>query len=338
MKKSELLVLIKYLSFKKFKNLLQLYFSFTFSKLLKSSHISGLPMALSIEPTTACNLGCPECPSGLKQFSRKTGNLSLKLNKKIIDELKGHLSYINYYFQGEPYINPNFFELISYANSKNIFCATSTNGHFLNDENCQKTVNSGLKRLIISIDGNDQKTYQVYRKNGKYEKVLEGAKNILKWKKKLNSNYPHVIFQFLVVKTNEHLVDKMKELTKNLGVDELRIKTAQVYNFKNGNSLIPENEKYSRYIKNKNGEYQLKNNFYNRCWRMWSSAVITVNGELVPCCFDKDAVHKMGDLKISSFSKIWNSKVYNSFRNQIFLDRSQIEICKNCSEGSKVWA
>ena len=70
---------------------------------------------------------------------------------------------------------------------------------------------------------------------------------------------------------------------------------------------------------------------------MWSSAVITVNGELVPCCFDKDAVHKMGDLKISSFSKIWNSKVYNSFRNQIFLDRSQIEICKNCSEGSKVW-
>jgi hypothetical protein len=46
----------------------------------------------------------------------------------------------------------------------------------------------------------------------------------------------------------------------------------------------------------------------------------------------------MGDLKISSFSKIWNSKVYNSFRNQIFLDRSQIEICKNCSEGSKVWA
>ena len=102
-------------------------------------------MALSIEPTTACNLGCPECPSGLKQFSRKTGNLSLQLNKKIIDELQDHLFYINYYFQGEPFINPNFFELVTYANSKNIFCATSTNGHFLSDENCQKTVNQVLK-------------------------------------------------------------------------------------------------------------------------------------------------------------------------------------------------
>ena len=202
----------------------------------------------------------------------------------------------------------------------------------------KKAIQSGLKRLIISIDGNDQKTYQIYRKNGKYDKVIEGTKNILKWKKKLNSSFPHVIFQFLVVRTNEHLVDKMKVLTKNLGVDELRIKTAQVYDFKNGNPLIPENEKYSRYIKNKNGEYQLKNNFYNRCWKMWSSAVVTVNGELVPCCFDKDANFKMGNLKTSNFSQIWNSEIYQSFRNQIFSDRSQIEICKNCSEGSKVWA
>ena len=68
MKKSELLVLIKYFSFKKFINFLKLYISYFISKILKSSHIAGLPLALSIEPTTACNLGCPECPSGLKQF------------------------------------------------------------------------------------------------------------------------------------------------------------------------------------------------------------------------------------------------------------------------------
>ena len=61
---------------------------------------------------------------------------------------------------------------------------------------------------------------------------------MLKWKKKLNSNYPHIIYQFLVVKTNEHLIDQMKSLSSNVGVDELRIKTAQFYNFKNGNKLI----------------------------------------------------------------------------------------------------
>jgi radical SAM protein with 4Fe4S-binding SPASM domain len=71
---------------------------------------------------------------------------------------------------------------------------------------------------------------------------------------------------------------------------------------------------------------------------MWSSAVITVNGELVPCCFDKDANHKIGNLKKESFNTIWFGNVYNNFRNKILSGREEIEICKNCSEGSKVWA
>ena len=90
--------------------------------------------------------------------------------------------------------------------------------------------------------------------------------------------------------------------------------------------------------KKKDGEYKLKNDFNNHCWRMWSSAVITVNGELVPCCFDKDAKHKIGDLKTESFNNIWFSKLYNNFRNKILNGREEIDICKNCSEGSKVWA
>ena len=338
MHKSELIALIKFFSVKKAVNVIRLYLSFIVSRFLKKSFISGLPFALSIEPTTSCNLGCPECPSGLKQFTRKTGNLSIALNKKIIDELKGRLTYINYYFQGEPYINKNIFDFVQYANSKKIFCSTSTNGHFLNDENCVKTIESGLKRLIISIDGNSQETYEIYRKKGKYERVIEGTKNIIKWKKELNSQYPHVIFQFLVFKTNEHLIEEMKTLAANLGVDELRLKTAQFYNFENGNELIPDNEKYSRYRKTKNGNYILKNKFSNHCWRMWSSAVVTSKGRIVPCCFDKDAVNTLGNLEKENFKNIWQSKKYNLFRKQIFSDRKEIEICQNCSEGSKIWA
>ena len=318
MHKSELIALIKFFSVKKAVNVIRLYLSFIVSRFFKKSFISGLPFALSIEPTTSCNLGCPECPSGLKKFTRKKGNLSIALNKKIIDELKGRLTYINYYFQGEPYINKNFFDFVQYANSKKIFCSTSTNGHFLNDENCVKTIESGLKRLIISIDGNSQETYEMYRKKGKYERVIEGTKNIIKWKKELNSEYPHVIFQFLVVKTNEHLIEEMKTLAADLGVDELRLKTAQFYNFENGNELIPDNEKYSRYRKTKDGNYILKNKFSNHCWRMWSSAVVTSKGRIVPCCFDKDAVNTLGNLEKENFKKVWQSKKYNGFRKQIF--------------------
>ena len=147
-----------------------------------------------------------------------------------------------------------------------------------------------------------------------------------------------MIFQFLVVKTNEHLIEEMKSLASELGVNELRLKTAQFYNYENGNELIPDNEKYSRYTKIKSGKYILKNKFSNHCWRMWSSAVVTSKGGIVPCCFDKDAANTLGNLENEKFEKVWLSKKYNDFRKQIFSDRKQIEICQNCSEGSKVWA
>jgi len=228
--------------------------------------------------------------------------------------------------------------MIKYANQNNIYCSTSTNGHFLTDKNCKKTIESGLKRLIISIDGVDQKSYENYRINGDFSKVIAGTKNIIKWKEKLNSQTPHIIFQFLVVKTNEHLIDEIKALSKSLKINELRLKTAQLYEFKKGNPLMPTNDQYSRYKLNEDGEYELKNKLYNHCWRMWSSAVVTVNGEIVPCCFDKDAVNKIGNLNTEKFKAIWNSQSYNKFRTLILKGRNDIEICKNCSEGSKVWA
>ncbi|HRB92899.1 MAG TPA: SPASM domain-containing protein, partial [Chitinophagales bacterium] len=74
-------------------------------------------------------------------------------------------------------------------------------------------------------------------------------------------------------------------------------KTAQVYDYENGNELIPENEQYSRYRKNSDGTYSIKNSLENSCWKLWHSCVITWDGKVVPCCFDKDAQHQLGDLK-----------------------------------------
>ena len=337
MAKTDNIAILKKLTLKKVLNLARLKISFWVSRISKKSKMKGQPFALSIEPTTACNLGCPECPSGLKQFSRPTGNLKQSTNKKIIDELAPYLSYINFYFQGEPFINPSFLEMVDYAASKNIYTATSTNAHFLTDEMAKKTVESGLDRLIISIDGTTQETYEQYRIHGSLDKVLEGTKNVVAWKKKLNSVTPHLIFQFLVVKPNEHQIEEAKQLAKNIGVNEIKFKTAQVYDFKNGNPLIPQNEYYSRYKQQKDGTYRIKNELLNQCWRMWSSAVVTWDGSVVPCCFDKDAKHQLGNIAFQSFQSVWESDTYNSFRSKILTDRNTIDICQNCTEGSKVY-
>ena len=71
---------------------------------------------------------------------------------------------------------------------------------------------------------------------------------------------------------------------------------------------------------------------------MWQSCVITWDGQVIPCCFDKDASHSMGSVMEKSFKEIWFSKLYQNFRNALLHSRSEIEICKNCTEGLKVWA
>jgi len=313
--------------------------SYYWSKWTKKPVQWGLPISISFEPTTSCNLRCPECPSGLRAFTRPTGMLEQGFFKNTIDQLSPDLLYLVFYFQGEPYLNPAFLDMVKYAASKKIYTATSTNAHFLNDENARRTVESGLDRLIISIDGTTQDVYQQYRVGGKLDSVLQGTKNVVGWKKKLGSKTPYIFFQFLVVKPNEHQVSDIRKLAKEYGVDEVHFKTAQIYDFGNDpNKLIPQTDKYSRYRKDKQGNYRLKSSLSNHCWRLWHAAVITWDGLVVPCCFDKDATHKLGTLRNSSFFEIWNNREYLKFRRQILTSRKNIDICSNCTEGTRVWS
>jgi radical SAM protein with 4Fe4S-binding SPASM domain len=299
----------------------------------------GMPFTVSMEPTTACNLRCPECPSGLRSFTRETGNLKLDFFRKTMDELSDRLFYLIFYFQGEPYINPKFLEMVRHAHDRGVYTITSTNGHFLNDENSKKTIESGLDRLIISVDGTTQEVYQQYRIGGDLENVLQGARNMVKWKRKLGSKTPHIIFQFLVVKPNEHQIEEVKRLAKEIGVDEVKLKTAQVYEYKNGNDLIPENDKYSRYRQLPDGTWVTKHALANHCWKLWHSCVITWNGLVVPCCFDKDADYRLGDLREKTFKEVWFDGPYREFRSLLVgKGRPAIDICTNCTEGCKVWA
>jgi radical SAM protein with 4Fe4S-binding SPASM domain len=319
------------LSLRKLINYVKLHASYYFSVLIHKPVHAGLPASLSIEPTTSCNLRCPECPSGLKEFTRPQGKMAEIDFENIIDQLKGQLMVVMLYFQGEPLLNPELFKMLAYARKKHVYTSTSTNGHFLNDENARELVESGLNRLIISVDGTRQETYEKYRRDGKLDEVLIGIRNMIKWKRELQSSRPFLIIQFLVLKHNEHQIPEIKKLAKELGV-KLELKTAQVYNFREDTDLIPADPKYARYVQRRDRKWELKKAIRNRCFRMWSGAVITWDGKVVPCCFDKDANHQLGKLDNHFFVEIWKSKAYKDFRKQVFTDRSKIAICGNCSE------
>lgn len=323
---------LSYLSFSKVINLFKLRKSYLFSRRKESSFKDVLPAFISVEPANFCQLHCPECPVGqmrIKKTDAKT--INNLMFKKLIDELKSTLIHTIFYFQGEPFLDKNLPELIKYAHEAGIYTSTSTNGQLIDNESAKAIVESGLDKLIVSIDGTTQETYEKYRVGGSLKKTLEGATRIVEWKKKLNSPTPILDVQFLVLKTNEHQMDEMRKLSKRIGADKLTFKSAQLYDFENGHELLTTKKKYSRYEKRKDGKYHIKSKQSNRCWRLWSGAVVNTGGDILPCCFDKNSDFSFGNMNESSFTTCWHNEKASGFRRKILQNRKQFEMCRNCT-------
>ena len=325
------------LSRRKIYNMSKLFISYKWSTWRGHGARWGLPMTLSVEPTTTCNLGCPECPSGVKSFSRPTGNIDIDQVKSLVDEVKDHLVYLYFYFQGEPYLHPQFTDMVKYASKAGLYTVTSSNGHFLTPRRVQETLDSGLDRLIISIDGGTQESYARYRKGGDLNKVLRGTEALINAREKGGYKNPHIIWQTVVFKSNEDEIDLLRSMAKSSGVDAFVLKTAQLYDYENGHELMPSSSQYSRYRRGKDGKYTLKQQGQRHCWKAWHSAVMTWDGKLVPCCFDKDADFVLGEYQEASLDAIWNNTESNTFLSKLQHSRESIPMCTNCSEGVKIW-
>jgi radical SAM protein with 4Fe4S-binding SPASM domain len=290
--------------------------------------IDCMPVSAGVELTNNCNLNCPECSSGSGKMKRDRGFMDIELFNRFYKELSPYLINLNLYFQGEPMLHPQFFSFI--RNSINTHTIVSTNGHFLSVENSERIVRTGLNKLIISLDGIDQNTYSVYRKSGEVDTVLEGIKNVSDAKRRCNSSLK-IEIQFLVNRLNENQIPQIRQFADKVKAS-LNLKSMQIINKDDIGFWLPSRHRFRRY-KMKNGEYVLKNSLPDRCARLWFNPVITWDGKVIPCCFDKNAEYVMGDLNHDSFREIWNGTKFRIFRKSILSGRHMNEICRNCTSG-----
>jgi len=294
-----------------------------------------MPISYSIEPTNHCNLKCPECPSGLGTLTRPLGLLKTDDFKKLIDEISDTGFYIQLFFQGEPYINKNLPEMIRYAQSKKVYASISTNGHFVNEKNVDLVLDNAPDKLIFSVDGLDEESYQKYRVGGTFEQADNGLKSLINRKKQRGLKNPFIEFQFIVMKQNEHQMDDVRKYCKEVGVDKLVFKTMQISSYENALKFLPTNKKYRRYILDDHS-FKIKNEIQNHCFALWRTSVITWDGRVVPCCFDKDAQNEIGIVNGIAFGDVWKSAKYNYFRKKVLSNRESVPMCTNCTEGLKV--
>ena len=324
---------LKYLTWCRVWNLFKLSLSYRLSAMLKMPLVEGRPAFLQMEPVNYCNLRCTECPAGNGSLVRGKRAMPFPLYRKCIDECGETLLSVLLYFQGEPFLHEGLPQMVKYAHDRKIFTYISTNGHFLLDDALlESLVKSGIDHIVVSVDGTTQEVYAKYRRGGNLQKVMDGIDNLIRVKQRLRSQTPFVEVQMVVTADNEHQMEDFKRLFARKKVQKVSLKSAQIYNFENGSPLMPQNEEYCRYQRCDDGVYRLKGKLRNRCWKQWSSAVITSAGDMVPCCFDKNACHTFGNITNDSLLKIWRGKSARNFRKAVLRHRADIGICRNCTE------
>ena len=256
--------------------------------------------------------------------------MPLEVFRRVLAECRETASVIQFYFQGEPLLNKDLPQMIREAHEAGLYTIVSTNSQAMTPELAEALVQSGLDRIIISMDGLSEASYNAYRIGGSLEKTKSALQYLRAAKNQspiTNHQSPIIELQVLRLRSNEHEWRAFKQQYKLFGADRLVFKTAQLYDYQNGHPLMPTNSKYSRYILGKDGKYH-RRKLRKGCFRVWSGAVITTNGDVLPCCYDKSHAYAYGNIMEKPLRELFTNDKALAFRQAAF--RQTPQICQEC--------
>jgi len=296
----------------------------------------AMPSKIWIEPTNACNAHCPLCPTGTGESTRQKSILPIASFIKIVNEIAPFTQSMNLWDLGEPFLHPQIFTMIRYAEDKNIRTRISTNGTvFYHSDNADAILASKLSDLIVSLDGASQKTFERYRIGIDFDRVIEGLRKLMSLKQLKHSVFPNVVWQFIAMKHNQDEIEIARTLALSLGM-VFSLKTVNldmINNKKDKTTFLPNDLNLSRYNTIENEKYTLKKQRQNECKLLWYSLMVNADGYVIPCCYDYSEDLILGQVFRQSIKEIWDGVPMQLLRNRIQENRMSIPPCKVCSEG-----
>lgn len=254
---------------------------------------------------------------------------------KTLSEAKRYAFTIQFYFQGEPLLNKDLPTMIREAHDEGLYTIVSTNAQALTPELAEALVAAGLDRIIVSMDGLTDESYNAYRVGGSLEKTKAALRFLRDAKDKIsnikspisNLQSPIIELQCLRLRTNEREWREFRRQYKAFGANKLTFKTAQLYDYTNGHPLMPSDPRFSRYRLGADGLYH-RRKLSHGCLRVWSGVVVTTSGEVLPCCYDKDYSHSYGNIMTQSLKSLFTSEKAIAFRQAAF--NQNPKICQEC--------
>lgn len=292
----------------------QLYRSL-WKKVAEEDYLPSHPLHVDIELSDACNLRCKMCAHGLEKV-KSTGfmpdNMALKLIDQCVDI--GVFS-IKFNWRGEASLNKFLPEAIKYAKKQGILeVQFNTNGLPPDEDLIVECAESGVDRVIFSVDGFSKDTYEQIRIGGNYEKLLENINRLIEWKKKNNSSKPFVRVQMVRTKHNAHESEPFIDYWQNI-VDDVRV--SDVMNRGQGNQFSV-------------GDQVVGGR--RRCPQPFQRLVVGKDGRVSPCCSDWFQEYTIGHVEKNDFITIWNNDKVNNLRDALRNNlHDSIPICKNCT-------
>ncbi|MFC2061733.1 radical SAM/SPASM domain-containing protein [Elusimicrobiota bacterium] len=296
--------------------------------------LDGFPYWLTMDPTNFCNLKCPLCPTGQERNCRPKKKLDEEAFKNIIDILGPYLIHMDFCNWGEPLLNEKIYDMVKYAKKYNIHIKLDTNINILSEINAQQLIESGLDKIILSVDGASQESYQKYRRGGDFNKVLNNIKLLVENKKKAGKDSPVITWQFLVFKHNEHEIEKAKKIAYVLGVDEITFTPPYAGSLEWLTDLEPYRSEH--YVVNGDKVEFKKTESDRLCNWLWDGITINSDDSISACCSVEEAKDDFWEaFPEKDFSEIWNSEKFVEARKHVVNDKDIViensdNICLRC--------
>lgn len=268
------------------------------------------PFVLIVDPCNICNLRCQWCPSGhddlISATNRTQTVMGFDIFKKLVDdsnEFPVPIRTLRMYKEGEPFLNPRFSDMVSYAKTNGNFgrIDTTTNGLMLNREFNRKVIAAGIDQINISVNGvSSEQIYRYTRRRIDFDKYVENIRDLYNNRGQCTI-YVKCIKDTLTEDEQQRFLDIFGEISDRIFLERLSPAwprfSLQSYGF-----VYDEIGNYGHPVENR-----------TVCPYIFYSITINSDGSASTCVGDWKHLQILGDTKTESLYQIWNGAVVRHY-------------------------
>jgi len=303
------------------------------------------PKTIHLNLTEKCNLLCRICKP--EDFSSYEGcaSLSRDVIDKVIAEAFDTLSHLRLDSAGELLLSPHLSYVLEEATKRNIPIFVSSNGALITEEKAEMLCSSSLDCIQISVDSPERETLEWIRRGADYDKVIQGAKNLVKARERRGSKKPRIEFHAALMRQNIKQLPDLMRLARNIGIDGVGVAYCFIHQYMDPewavfweketcNTIIREAAAVARELGISfnaplafNAPRTIDTTRY--CQYLFDWSYIQPTGKVYPCCISSGE-YECGDLNTELFTDVWFGKKYNELRDTYNSPNPVYYKCASC--------